>query len=222
MLNFLKYFILFALFGCFIFNSSPVFAALKSGIEYKLPIDYTKLNVEELETNANFYYNLAIKNVNEENLSQEMTNALVLFTILTRKCPNNTNYFTKLGVLYDLCNQDTYAKSNFNRAISEDSSKAETYFYFGEFFYRRDSLKKALNMYKKAYNRGFKADYATVYKIGDIYAKLGDTDAALKYFNIARELAPNPELDTKIFEIEQTNQINKEYYSDTRIFDGDR
>lgn len=222
MLNLVKKVTIILLVMCFFANALPVCATLKSGIEYKLPIDYTKLNEVELEEKANFYYNLAIKNDNTKELTTEMTNALVLYTILTRKFPDNTSYFTKLGSLYDLCNQDIFAKTNFNRAISEDSSRAETYFYYGEFFYRRDALKKALNMYKKAYQKGFDNDYTTVFKIGDIYAKIGDTDAALKYFNIANKILPSAELENKIFETEQINQVNRVYYSDTRILEVER
>lgn len=212
--------IFFLIFGLMIF-SQDTNAAVVGGIEYKIPIDYEKLSQEELETKADFYYLLARKNAIGE-VDRDMTNALVLYTILTKKCPDNTFYFTRLGVLYDLCNRDKYAKSNFSRAISEDSSKPETYFYFGEFFYRRLHLKKALNMYKQAYKKGFNNDYQTIFKIGDIYEKLGDTEAALKYFYLAREISPNEELEQNIIRAEQAHQINKEYYSDSRIEESER
>lgn len=212
--------IFFLIFGLMIF-SQDTNAAVVGGIEYKIPIDYEKLSQDELETKADFYYLQARKNAIGE-VDRDMTNALVLYTILTKKCPDNTFYFTRLGVLYDLCNRDKYAKSNFSRAISEDSSKPETYFYFGEFFYRRLHLKKALNMYKQAYKKGFNNDYQTVFKIGDIYEKLGDTEAALKYFYLAREISPNEELEQNIIRAEQAHQINKEYYSDSRIEESER
>ena len=212
--------IFFLIFGLMIF-SQDTNATVVGGIEYKIPIDYEKLSQDELETKADFYYLQARKNAIGE-VDRDMTNALVLYTILTKKCPDNTFYFTRLGVLYDLCNRDKYAKSNFSRAISEDSSKPETYFYFGEFFYRRLHLKKALNMYKQAYKKGFNNDYQTVFKIGDIYEKLGDTEAALKYFYMAREISPNEELEQNIIRAEQAHQINKEYYSDSRIEESER
>ena len=212
--------IFFLIFGLMIF-SQDTNATVVGGIEYKIPIDYEKLSQDELETKADFYYLQARKNAIGE-VDRDMTNALVLYTILTKKCPDNTFYFTRVGVLYDLCNRDKYAKSNFSRAISEDSSKPETYFYFGEFFYRRLHLKKALNMYKQAYKKGFNNDYQTVFKIGDIYEKLGDTEAALKYFYMAREISPNEELEQNIIRAEQAHQINKEYYSDSRIEESER
>ena len=216
-----RFFSTFSIILGLIISFQPIFATIIGEIEYKVPIDYDKLSQEELETKADFYYLQARKNAIGE-VDRDMTNALILYTILTRKCPDNTFYFTRLGVLYDLCNRDKYAKSNFSRAISEDSSKPETYFYFGEFFYRRLHLKKALNMYKLAYKKGFNNDYQTIFKIGDIYEKLGDTEAALKYFYLAREIAPNEELEQNIIRAEQAHQINKEYYTDSRIEESER
>ena len=72
-------------------------------------------------------------------------------------------------------------------------------------------------MYKEAYKRGYSGNYDTLYKIGDIYEKFGDTEAALKYLKLAAQKSPNSELDNKIKRVENANVINKEYYSDTRI-----
>ena len=76
-------------------------------------------------------------------------------------------------------------------------------------------FKKALKMYKDAYKKDFDSDYQTNYQIGDIYVKLGDTEASLKYLNKALEIDPNEELLEKISEVEQLHQINKVYYSNT-------
>ena len=72
-------------------------------------------------------------------------------------------------------------------------------------------------MYKEAYKRGYSGNYDTLYKIGDIYEKFGDTEAALKNLKLAAQKSPNSELDNKIKRVEYANAINKEYYSDTRI-----
>ena len=57
----------------------PVSAAVKGGINYQIPIDYTKLNQSDLEAKAEFYYNTA---VNSKKVNEDMTSALVLYTIL--------------------------------------------------------------------------------------------------------------------------------------------
>lgn len=45
-------------------------------------------------------------------------------------------------------------------------------------------------MYKEAYKRGYSGNYDTLYKIGDIYEKFGDTEAALKYLKLAGSKKP--------------------------------
>ncbi len=194
----------------------PSYCAVKGGIEYKIPIDYSKVNAEEIESRANLYYNLALK-TNSGKLNEETTTALNLYTILNNKAPENIIYPTRLGILYDLIGKDKYAKGNFYKAIGIDNTKPEPYYYLGEFYYKRDSYKKALNFYNKAYVNGYNRHYETVYKIGDIYEKFGDTRAALKYLKLASELSPNENLDKKILKVENADKINKEYYSNTRI-----
>lgn len=192
----------------------PSSASISGKIEYQIPIDYTKLSETELIEKANFYYNLALKN---KSLNDEMTAALNLYTMLAHKNPQNIFYLTRLGTLYDILGQDKYAKGAFYDAIGIDSSQAEPYYRLGEFFYKRCEYKKALKMFKEAYKKGYTRHYDTAYKLGDIYAKLGDTEASLKYLKLAQELSPNSELDNKIIRIENANKINQEYYSDSRI-----
>ena len=196
--------------------SAPAFCALKGGLEYQIPIDYSKLSTEELENKAGFYYGLALKTSNGK-VNDDMTSALNLYTILSSKNPENTFYKIRLGHLYDIIGKDRYAKGYFFQAIGTDSSQPEPYFRLGEFYYRKELYKKALNMYKEAYKRGYSGNYDTLYKIGDIYEKFGDTEAALKYLKLAAQKSPNSELDNKIKRVENANAINKEYYSDTRI-----
>lgn len=207
----IKFLLTFFIFGIICLSS---FAYIKSSLEYNIPVDYTKLNEAELQEKAGFYYNLALKSCS---LNEEMTTALNLYTILSHKNPKNIIYLTRLGELYDILGKDRYAKGAFFDAIGIDSSRPEPYFYLGEFYYKRNIFKKALKMYKKAYLHGYTRHYDTLFKIGDIYEKLGDTEAALKYLQLASQINPNSELDNKIKRTENANQLNKEYYSDTRI-----
>ena len=206
---------------------NPSCAVIKGELEYQIPIDYSKLSTEELENKAGFYYGLVIKNNQPRTPAlsrrrgsipnEDMTSALNLYAILSNKNPENTFYKIRLGHLYDIIGKDRYAKGYFFQAIGTDSSQPEPYFRLGEFYYRRELYKKALNMYKEAYKRGYSGNYDTLYKIGDIYEKFGDTEAALKYLKLAAQKSPNSELDNKIKRVENANAINKEYYSDTRI-----
>lgn len=207
---------LFKIFVLLFLASLPAFSAIQGGLEYSIPIDYTKLSREELDTKAGFYYNLAIKN-SQGKINDEMTAALNLYKILQRQNPDNTFYNIRLGHLYDIIGKDKYAKGCFYQAIGCDDTQAEPYFRLGEFYYRRQLYKRALKFYKEAYKKGFATHYETLYKLGDIYEKLGDTEAALKYLKLASQQSPNSELDSKIQRVEAANQANREYYSDTRI-----
>jgi len=200
----------------FIPLTKPAFSAIHGSLEYQIPIDYSKLSSEELENKAGFYYGLALKN-NRGNINEDMTAALNLYTILTNTNPENTFYKIRLGHLYDIIGKDRYAKGCFYQAIGVDDTQPEPYFRLGEFYYRRQMYKKALKMYKEAYKKGYSENYETLYKIGDIYEKYGDTEAALKYLKAAAQKSPNSELDNKIKQTESANSINHEYYSDTRI-----
>ncbi len=192
----------------------PSQAIIKGGLEYKIPIDYTKLNETELQDKAGFYYNLALKS---QSHNEEMVAALNLYSILANKNPENIFYLTRLGELYDIIGKDKYAKGAYFAAMGVDSSRPEPYFGLGEFYYKRNMFKKALKMYKEAYKNGYSRHYETVYKIGDIYEKLGDTEAALNYLKLASTLSPNSELDGKIKRVENADALNREYYSNTRI-----
>ena len=194
----------------------PAFSVIKSGIKYSIPIDYEKFSEEELEDRASVYYFNA-QNSLDNKINTNMTNALVLYTILQNKNPEKISYAVKLGILYDKINEDRYAKGNFSRAIKTDSSRPEAYYYFGDFYYKREDYRKALTYFKQAYKKGFDKNYDLLYRMGDIYEKFGDTRSALKYLKDAQNQNPNPELENKIKRIEASDLTNKEFYSNTRI-----
>ena len=56
-----------------------------------------------------------------------------------------------------------------------------------------------------------KSNYDLVYKLGDIYQKLGDTKNALKYLQIEYSQNPSEKLDAKIKLLETLNATNTEY-----------
>lgn len=193
-----------------------VSAAIRGKIDYSIPVDYSKLSESELEDRAKVYYFNAQKYKDGE-VNEDITNALMLYSVLQNINPDNLNYCIKLGALYDKLNMDKYAKGNFSRAIGLDASQPEPYFYLGEFYYKRQMYRKALKYYAEAYKRGYETNYDMLYKMGDIYEKFGDTRSALKYLNDASKQNPNSELDNKIKRIEAQHSINNEYYSNTRI-----
>ena len=190
--------------------ASPTYAAVKGGIDYSIPIDYTKLSESELVGKASKAYFNAMRTNDKEN--EEVTNALVLYSLLQNINPAEQIYCVKLGILYDKIGLDRYAKGNFSRAIGLNSFAPEPYFYFGEFYYKREMYKKALKYYTSAYEKGYKSHYETLYKLGDIYQKLGDTHSALMYLKAAAVQSPNSSLDAKIKRVESEDSINHAYY----------
>lgn len=192
----------------------PSFATIKGGLEYSIPIDYSKLNEDELQAKAGFYYNLALRNGKD---SEDMTAALNLYHMLAHKNHDNVMYLTRLGTLYDIAGKDRYAKGSFFDAMGIKPNEPESYFRLGEFYYKRQMYRKALRFYSEAYKFGYTRHYETAYKLGDIYEKFGDTKSALKYLKLASTLSPNSKLDDKLQRVENSDKINREFYSNTRI-----
>lgn len=184
-------------------------AVIKGGVDYQIPIDYTKLNQSDLEAKADFYYNTAIKS---KKASEDMTSALVLYTILTKKDPSNTMYAVRLGKLYDILGKDRLAKGGYYQALGVNHKHPEPYYYLGEFYYDREQYRKALKYYKRAYDAGYSTHYYTLYRMGDLYQKFGDTQNALKYLQSASNIESNSEIIEKIHQIENADNLNKEYY----------
>lgn len=209
--------IIFLLIFMFTVVFAPkTFSAIKGAVEYSIPIDYTKLSKNELEEKASVYFYNAMR-LKDEKIDNDLTNALFLYNVLQKVDTQNIDYIIKSGILYDKLNKDRYAKGDFARAIGLDSSKPEAYFYYGEFYYKRELYRRALKYYNEAYKKGYNTNYDLLYKISDVYEKLGDTRSALKYLYEAKSQSPNSELEDKIRQLETLDSINKEYYSDTRI-----
>ena len=195
---------------------SPVQSAFTGKIEYSIPIDYSKLTTQELEFKAHEYFYLANKYKGSE-ITEEMTNALNIYSILQHVNPNEPLYCVKQGMLYDKIKKDRQAKGCFARAISVDKNYPDAYFEFGNFYYKRESYRKALQYYIQAYRLGYETNYDLLEKMGDIYEKLGDTRSALKYLKLASEQSPNENLINQIKRIEANDTVNYTYYENTRI-----
>ena len=194
----------------------PAFSSVTGKIEYSIPVDYSKLNEQEIVQKADKYFYLASK-LKDGTVNEDITNALLLYNILQNMNPKNIEYAVKAGVLYDKISKDRQARGCLSRAIGIDSSKPSPYFYLGEFYYKRKLYKRALKCYNEAYKLGLKTNYDLLYKMGDIYEKFGDTRSALKYLKEAQLQSSNPEIDNKIKYVEQKHTTNQEYYSETRI-----
>jgi tetratricopeptide (TPR) repeat protein len=191
-------------------------AQYKGGIEYSIPIDYSKFSVPELEEKAKKYFYLA-EQYPKGSLNENITLALNLYTILQNIDKENISYCLKLGKLYEWLGKDKYAKGNYARAISINEKNPEPYLYFGNYYYEKQLYRKALKYYGKSYSSGYENNYDVLYKLGDIFLKLGDTRAALKYLKLAEAQNPNEELSHKIQKVEAADSVNRVYNLNTRI-----
>jgi len=194
----------------------PTFSAIKGQIDYSIPTDYSKISESEIESQAKNYYFNALR-VKDGIVNDDITKALFFYNILEKINPTNINYPIKLGILYDKINKDRHAKGFLGKAMGIDPNNPEVYFYYGEFYYKRKYYVIALKYYKNSYNKGFNTNYDLLYKLGDIYEKLGDTQSSLKYFTEANQQNPNPELEYRIDQVRIQDSVNKEFYADPRI-----
>jgi tetratricopeptide (TPR) repeat protein len=191
------------------FTLIPTFSAISGGVDYTIPIDYSKYNQSDLESKAEFYYNSALKS---KKLDEDMTSALNLYAMLSNAFPENINYALKLGKLFDIIGKDRYAKGQYYRAMGLNKSRPEPYYYLGDYYYEREQYRKALKFYQKAYDNGYSSHYMTLEKLGDIYQKFGDTEKSVQYLQCAASINPNNELDKKLNQAKNSDNSNKEYY----------
>ena len=153
----------------------PSYAAIKGSLEYKIPIDYSKIDQQELEAEAETMFNRAVQN-SKGKVDEDMTAALNMYTILSNSDPENVIYAVRLGKLYDLIRKDRYAKGNYYRAMGIDTERPEAYYYLGEYYYSRAQYRRALKMYERAYEHGYQGNFFNNSRLREIYRKFGDSE----------------------------------------------
>lgn len=151
---------------------TPAYSAVSGKIEYSIPIDYTKLSEQELEDKAKDYFFLAMK-VKDNKVNNDITNALILYNVLQNVNPENTTYPIRSGILYDKIGLDKFAKGNFSKSIGLNPANPEVYFYFGEFYYKRQMYRMALKYYNKAVQYGYEKHEETLKRIEEIKRMFG-------------------------------------------------
>ena len=75
---------------------SPVFCAIKGGINYSIPVYYDNLSEDELSEKVKIYYYNAMK-LDNGVVDENMTLALNIYTILQNMNPENIDYSTFSG-----------------------------------------------------------------------------------------------------------------------------
>ena len=162
------------------FGVNPSFCAVQGKLEYSIPIDYSQLDENELASRADIFY-AEFPDKEKCELTNDLTSALNLYSMLSAKNPQNITYALRLGKLYDILGKDRQAKGNYYRAMGINPSSPEPYFYLGEFFYVRKHYRRALKFYKEAYSRGYENHVQTCARLKDIYKKFGDKENLAKF-----------------------------------------
>ena len=159
---------------------NPSYSAIQGNIEYKIPVDYSNLDENELASRADIFYT-EFSDKTTCKLNDNLTAALNIYSMLSNKNPQNITYALRLGKLYDIIGKDRYAKGNYYRAMGVNPSAPEPYFYLGEFFYVRKHYRKALKFYLRAYSSGYSNHRQTCERLKEIYKKFGDKENLAKF-----------------------------------------
>lgn len=209
------YNIIFALVCTILFSVNSSFASEFGHVEKSSVLfDYSKLNESLIEKEADTCFNSFMNSAEKsENLLNMCAGKYYLLTKI-----NNANIkpYVRLGRIYDEKNKTRLAKENFYRAVNINYTDPYANFYFGEFYYKRNDYKRALEYYNKAYNYGLSGKYELNYKLGIIYEKFADLINAKKYYEISNKIKPDSELQKKIQSLNDLEYFKSEYYHTIR------
>ena len=176
-------------------------------------VDYSKLDRSSIEAEAEYlFYNGETAESKEDRL-KFFDLAMGKYQLLTKIDPSQIYPCVQLGRIYDEKKVDRMAKEYFYRATNLNSRDPYANFYFGEFFYKRNNYKRALNYYLISYNNGYNNRYDLNLKLGKTYEKLADLIKAREFYEASLKMYPeNTELQENINQINSLNYENSEYY----------
>lgn len=194
--------------GLLLLIALPAVAIEEIGIEYSVNTDYNKL----LENKAYNSYQKALQTKNENDISNAIGGYRTLFSL----SPSNTSYCLKIAELYDLYEKRTLAKEFFSRTLILDPTMPIAHEGFGNHYYKQNNYRMALKEYNEAYRLNLR-NYNISSRLGTIYQKFGDTQAAIKHFKEAQSFQQSEELAMKIRLLEELNSNNTVYYQNKRI-----
>lgn len=162
---------------------------------------------------ADYYFNKALKSKDKNEKQDFLEKASGEYFILTRIEPENVNYLVQMGRIYDIENNNKFAKGYFFNALMLERNNPKTNFYLGEYYYKRNLYTKSLYFYDVALENGYSGNYEMLIKMAVMYEKLGDLLRANQYYKKAYILNPtNSKVSTKIKELDSVKYKNTGYY----------
>ena len=176
-------------------------------------VDYSSVDINKALKNADLYFNLALKEQDENLKSEYMKKAEYEYNKIYLVKYDDIHSAIQLGRIYDYQKQDRYAKSYFSRALGLNYRNPYVNYYIANFYYDRKDYKKALRYYRKAMDYGIKEDIELLSKMGDIFEKFGDLRRANICYKRAFLADPaNEDIPDKIREMEEINYNPAGYY----------
>lgn len=194
--------------------SLPSFAVQKGSVEYDgVMVDYSVLNGAEILKQADVNFEKYGTNSDPKMLST----AMAQYYIATKINPQDLYSIVQLARTYDESGLDKYAKEYFSRGISMHKDDAYLNYYYGDFYYKRNLYRRALKLFKRAYNNGYEKNYDINLKIATIYEKLADLKSAKYYYDKAYSINPSVSmLKDKVMQIESLNYDKSDYYKEKK------
>ena len=180
------------------------FATKFCHIEYTIPIDYSKIDKNTLESQANLFFDYYSKIQSKDEKRLYIQPLLNRYSILSVMDPSEPFFYTRLGILYSDMGQDIEAKSNFYKATNLCPQYTYASYCFGNFYYDRGFYRKALAKFKMAEGISAPMSYDRFMKMGSIYEKLANYKEALAYYKLAYNEKQSEELNNKILLLEDS------------------
>lgn len=175
--------------------------------------NYSNLNIKKVLKAADSNMLLFQKSQTFENQKKYINEAMRNYYLATKIDNASVDAFVGLARVYDAMNLDKLAKEHFFKALNLNTYNPRVNFYFGNFYFRRSEYLQALSYYKVAYQYGYAKNYELNLRLGVLYEKLADINAAKAFYSNALRLNPkNQELFEKIRLLDELNYGNSQYY----------
>lgn len=177
-------------------------------------IDYSKVDKESTKKLADYYFDKAVEETDKTLRKDYLQKASGEYFVLSQIEPKDLYPIVQIARVYDLENENSYAKAYFYQALNINQYDAATNYYFGEYYYKRQEYTRAIYFFNVAFENGWEKDYEILLKMGEMYEKLGDLQRANQYYKKACFTSKKYDetILNKIREIELLNYKNTGYY----------
>lgn len=209
-------FVFFSIFIITFFCSGQVVALQKGSLEYEdNRFDYSTLNVEELNSKGDVYFEKALQTENKKARERIFRHAMGKYFLSAKADSKNTYTIVQMARIYDNLEKDRYAKQAFYKATNIDYNNPFANYHFGEFYLKRRDYARAMHYYLIAYQNGYENNFDLNFRLAVIYEKLGDLENSKRFYNTSYEMNPEKaaEYQQKIQQIDSLNYDESEYYN---------